>query len=124
MSPSTDSFWRFLTAVMVGAKRIRLMASTTTRFISSGIPLSKDLKPASTWASMVRVFEAAIAAPRVEFTSPTTTVASGRRSSRIASYCLITSAVWAPWVFASLPTDRKTEGSGRSRSSKNAFDIL
>ncbi len=64
---------------------------------------------------------AATVAASVELTSPTTSTAAGRCSSRIVSIFVITSAVWTAWLPE--PTPRFASGSGMSRSRKKPSDI-
>src|SRR5207247_1322685 len=83
----------------------------------SGIARSKLRRPASTCASGSRNFAHTIAAASVEFTSPTTTVRSGRSSASTGSMRSITLAVCAACEPA--PTSRCTSGSGSPTSAPN-----
>src|ERR1700704_5866197 len=67
------------------------------RLISSGIDRSNDRSPASTWAMAGRLFPASFDATsahaKVEFTSPTTSSASGFSSTSTGSNRRMISAV-------------------------------
>jgi hypothetical protein len=68
------------------------------RLTSSGMLQSRLRSPASTCASRAPDFAVTSAQPRVEFTSPTTTTTSGRRSPASGSKAAITLPVWVAWL--------------------------
>ena len=61
---------RLAIAVAVGQRSRSASRSTTIRFISSGIDMSKERMPASTWASGIAIFAATRAAASVVLVSP------------------------------------------------------
>ena len=76
MRPSTTpSARRFSTASGLCVKRRSDRRSVRTRLISSGMPQSKERRPASTCATGMPCLAAASAQPSVELTSPATTTA-------------------------------------------------
>jgi hypothetical protein len=95
--------------------------SVRTRLTSSGIDQSPERSPASRWATGMPSLVAASAHASVELTSPATTTASGRRSSRISSKPARTFAVCSPWLPE--PTPRKWSAGGKSRSARMSSDI-
>ena len=74
---------------------------------------SKDLRPASTWATGMRILRATSEAAREEFTSPTTSTMSGLISWQAYSYSIIILPVITPWLPEPTPRCR----SGRARPS-------
>ena len=121
-SGATPSARRFRTPDSSVTKNRSLMASVSFRLISSGIDMSKDRRPASTWATFVPSFFAGSAHPMVEFTSPTTTTQSGfswRRYFSKATMILAVCSAWDPE-----PTSRCRSGSGISSSRKKTSDMF
>ena len=95
--------------------------SVSRRLISSGIVLSNERSPASTWASGTPSFAPASAAPTVEFTSPYSTVSAGGFAWYSRSMPTSTSAVCEACVPE--PTPRFTSGFGSPSWTKNTSDI-
>ena len=89
-APSRRRLARAPSSVM---NRTSATASVSTRLISSGIVRSKLRRPASTWTTGMPSFTAVRVAASVEFTSPTTSTASGRDAVSTGSRRRITSAV-------------------------------
>jgi len=108
-------------AVEVGQKSHRETWSVRRRFTSSGIPMSKLRRPASTWATGTPSFTAASAPARVEFVSPSTITSRGRSSTRTFSSASSMRPVIRPWEPEPMPRSRS--GAGRSSSEKKACDI-
>ncbi len=94
----------------------------TSRLISSGIVRSKLRRPDSMWAIGIRAWAAAIAAARVELTSPGTTTSSGASCSNTGSMRSMTRAVCCACVPE--PTPSMWSGSGTPSSSKKTSDIM
>ena len=120
-SPGTPSDSRFASASADVVNSHLEMRSVKTRLISSGMFQSRDRNPASTWATGMPNFTAAIAQAIVELTSPTTTTASISRFWRYASKATMTPAVCSAWLPE--PMSRLTSGSGMPRSRKKPPDI-
>ena len=99
-----------------------LIASVSMRLISSGISRSKLRRPASTCTSRTPSFTATRPQAMVLFTSPTTSTASGRRSSTIGSKARMISAVCT--ACEPLPTPRFRSGSGMPSWRKNSSLML
>ena len=95
-----------------------LIASVSTRLISSGIERSKLRSPASTCATRTPSFTATSAQAIVLFTSPTTTTQSGRCSRTTGSNRFMISAVCTAWLAE--PTSRLICGSGIPSCRKNS----
>ena len=76
--------------------------SVRTLFTSSGMDMSLDLKPASTWATAIPSFLAVIEQANVELTSPTTMTIVGFFLRHTFSNSIIILAVCLEWE--SLPT--------------------
>ncbi len=118
----TPSRRRFASASGDVVKQNLDRTSVTIRLISSGIARSKLLSPASTCATGTSAFAPTREQASVEFTSPTTTMRSGRSRATTPSNAIMIFAVCSAWEPE--PTPRWMSGSGSSRSSKNTRDML
>ncbi len=112
---------RFSIASGLCVKSTSARRSVRTRLTSSGMLQSNERRPASTWAIAMPSLEAASAHASVELTSPATTTASGRMSSRTFSNAESTLAVCTPCVPE--PTPRKTSTWGKLRSASTSSDM-
>ena len=120
-SSGMPSARRFPAASALCMKRYSEKRSATIRLTSSGIVMSKERRPDSTWATGSPIFAATKTAARVELTSPGTTRRSGSSASSTGSSRSIVRAVWAAWVPE--PTSSMWSGSGTPSSSKKISDI-
>ena len=116
------SLSRFLLDISVGAKRRVEMWSTSILLISSGIDMSKLLRPASTCATGICSLAAARAPARVVFVSPWTITMSGFSLRRTFSMPVSIFAVCSAWVPE--PTSRLYLGSGSCSCWKNMRSML
>ena len=106
---------------MLGVNSHPAIASTATRFTSSGIDRSNERSPASTCPTGIPHFAATSAQATVELTSPTTSTASTSVDESHSSNATITPAVWTAWLPD--PTPRLATGSGMPSDSKKLSDI-